>query len=564
MTITRNFNLHLNAGSSIPLVVNANQYDQGEEWVFTLYTDRGIKYTPSSGAICGIKSDGMGIINMADVNEDGQVVVEETQQMTAAPGKAIYSLMIDDDTHYTANFIVMVEQSPLYTAIVSDSDLSLIQEALNSVTPQVIAQEVTDWMDDNITQPTTPVVDASLSVQGAAADAKATGDAIAMVNSAIATITGIPTSVRQAMMTLFNSALYKVTGLTDEKAVIQSWASEVTAISLNKSTSTINGASTDVIVATTTPSGGTVTWESLNTAVATVDNTGLVTGVSNGAAVIKATCGDFFATCTVTVYGFATLTSISAVYTQSGVVNATTPLDDLKPDLVVTAHYDDSTSSVLNDNDYTLAGTLTEGTTSTITVAYRDKTTTFNVVVTKYIYELSSAFSSTGSNYIDTGFSYEKSKTYTLLCDHTKTSRTAPVNFIYSNKKGGVSTNYLGLQCQYTAAHDHLWGMGVSWNNSQDKGALDKRYRSVSVLAINSDGTSSATMKWKNVTDSSAVATFTNSYSTDVTDSTKTKTLALGDSSGDGTGFVGTIHDFKVYVGELSAEEIADYLANGG
>lgn len=37
---------------------------------------------------------------------------------------------------------------------------------------------VTQWLDDNITQPTTPVVDASLSVAGAAADAKVTGDAI--------------------------------------------------------------------------------------------------------------------------------------------------------------------------------------------------------------------------------------------------------------------------------------------------------------------------------------------------------------------------------------------------
>lgn len=149
MSITRDFKVYLNAGVTVAPVIHVNQYDQGEEWVFTLYTDRGIKYTPSSGAICGIKSDGMGIINTAEVNEDGQVVVEETQQMTAAPGKAIYSLMIDDDTHYTANFIVMVEQSPLYTAIVSDSDLSLIQEALNSVTPAVIAENVNDWLDAN-------------------------------------------------------------------------------------------------------------------------------------------------------------------------------------------------------------------------------------------------------------------------------------------------------------------------------------------------------------------------------------------------------------------------------
>lgn len=45
--------------------------------------------------------------------------------------------------------------------------------ALNAV-----SEAVTEWMDENITQPTTPVVDASLSVSGAAADAKVTGDRI--------------------------------------------------------------------------------------------------------------------------------------------------------------------------------------------------------------------------------------------------------------------------------------------------------------------------------------------------------------------------------------------------
>lgn len=75
----------------------------------------------------------------------------------------------------------------------------------------------------------------------------------------------------------------------------------------------------------------------------------------------------------------AELVSISAVYTQSGTVYNTDTLDSLKSDLVVTAHYSDSTTQTVNE--YTLSGTLAEGT-STITVAYGDKTTTFNVTVT--------------------------------------------------------------------------------------------------------------------------------------------------------------------------------------
>lgn len=82
-------------------------------------------------------------------------------------------------------------------------------------------------------------------------------------------------------------------------------------------------------------------------------------------------------------YPPADLDHITAVYTQSGTVYDTASLDDLKPDLVVTAYFDDSTSRVLNASEYVLSGTLTEGT-STITVTYGDKTTAFTVTVSVY------------------------------------------------------------------------------------------------------------------------------------------------------------------------------------
>lgn len=79
------------------------------------------------------------------------------------------------------------------------------------------------------------------------------------------------------------------------------------------------------------------------------------------------------------LYPPAALVSISAVYTQSGTITNYSTLDDLRPDLVVTAYYDNGTSAVVTT--YTLSGTLTEGT-STITAAYGGKTATFTVVVT--------------------------------------------------------------------------------------------------------------------------------------------------------------------------------------
>ena len=90
----------------------------------------------------------------------------------------------------------------------------------------------------------------------------------------------------------------------------------------------------------------------------------------------------------------ANLSSITAVYTQSGTVYDTASLDDLKPDLVVTAHWSDNTTSTVTT--YTLSGTLTEGT-STITVSYGGKTTTFTVTVTSLMETITVTWSGTGT-----------------------------------------------------------------------------------------------------------------------------------------------------------------------
>lgn len=191
----------------------------------------------------------------------------------------------------------------------------------------------------------------------------------------------VPTEVRQAIYTLLTKGLYSDTGLTDEKAVLQSWATEVTEVTISQSAISISGAATSQLTATTSPAGGLVTWSSSNPAVATVSSNGLVTGVSNGTATITASCGGKTATCTATVTGFATLTGITATYTQSGTVYDTDSISNLKSDLVVVASYDNSTTRTLSASEYTLSGTLSAGT-STITVSYGGQTDTFSVTVT--------------------------------------------------------------------------------------------------------------------------------------------------------------------------------------
>ena len=241
---------------------------------------------------------------------------------------------------------------------------------------------------------------------------------------------GVPTEVRQAILTLFQSAAYAETGLTDEVAVIESWAAVVTAIVLNKTSVSINGANTNQLVATTTPAGGMVTWASSDTSVATVSSSGLVTGVGNGSCIITASCGGKKATCAVTVSGFAELTGITAVYTQGGSVYKTDTLDSLKSDLVVTALFSDSTSQTVTD--YALSGTLEIGN-STITVSYNGKTTTFTVLVSermRYSYADGTLEKSLGGFTVITGHPEEEPKfAYDIRTQKVNVRRAFHLNY---------------------------------------------------------------------------------------------------------------------------------------
>ena len=172
--ITRTFKLCLNAGTGSAPYINVSQYDEGETWLFELYSETGERYIPSTGAIVGVKSDGHGIINTGTVDSEGRVVIAETQQMTAAAGRAIYELSIDGLTHGTANFIVAVERKPTDDAVMSDSDLSLIQQAVDAAETiedlieghdpdEVIADAVDAWLDAH-PEATTTVEDGAITI----------------------------------------------------------------------------------------------------------------------------------------------------------------------------------------------------------------------------------------------------------------------------------------------------------------------------------------------------------------------------------------------------------------
>lgn len=366
--ITRNFNLYLNAGHSVPLVINVNQYDSGEQWVFTLYNADGTQYTPSTGAIVGIKSDGFGIINSGSV-VDGNVVINETQQMTAAVGKAVFELMIDSQTHGTANFIVLVEEKPGNNADLSESDLSLLQEAIDATSPlptggtvgqvltktasgstwsnagtptqEQVADAVSDWADEHITVSTGVVIDTSLSVAGAAADAKKTGDEITDLKSAIEEIEqGGGALSNQAKTALFNclsAALYN-TADSDElisalREALYSNYVAVTGLSLSYSTLTLEVGETLKLIPTITPNNASdksVRWATSNASILSVADDGTVTAVSEGLATVSCTTndGNYVATCSVDVQEAVVTYTVTNTLTNCFNSNASTEVNE--------------------------------------------------------------------------------------------------------------------------------------------------------------------------------------------------------------------------------------------
>ena len=132
------------------------------------------------------------------------------------------------------------------------------------------------------------------------------------------------------------------------------------------------------------------------------------------------------------LYPPAELASISAVYTQSGTVYDTDNLDDLKSDIVVTAHYNDNTSETVTT--YTLSGTLAAGT-STVTVTYGGKTTTFSVTVTANPYL---AYWDFTQSLVDTVNGYE----FTLSCGSRGTLERTSEGLVFScPDTGGYDAN---------------------------------------------------------------------------------------------------------------------------
>ena len=176
------------------------------------------------------------------------------------------------------------------------------------------------------------------------------------------------------------------------------------------------------------------------------------------------------------LYPPANLVSISAVFNQgSAVIYDTDSLDTLKQYLTVTALYSDSTTETVTS--YTLSGTLTEGT-STITVSYGGKTTTFNVTVSAPPWI--SGYDSVGTPTISNN----------VLTPSTNGYIKTPQVFAPGNASWAIQTKFV---VSATNAYQNLL-RSVDANNASKKAVLVQRSNSgtgkFTIIASSNDSSS--------------------------------------------------------------------------
>lgn len=325
------------------------------------------------------------------------------------------------------------------------------------------------------------IAEASLSggevdLSGLGADLSLNGQTLKLKNSSgqeIGTGVTLPSGVTGSSIT--DEEIHSVLTSVFGERYIPGVVVDVPCTNLQLTQTSISLRVGDIISITASPVPSNTTdeiiWSASNDNCTVVDGT--VTAIKAGDCVITARCGEQSATCNVTVQVAEqptepTLSSISAVYTQGEtIVYTDTLLDTLKTSLVVTANYSDGSNT--NVTNYVLSGNLVVGT-STVTVTYEGKTTTFNVAVSAKETEPSEPDTPvTGEAILNYDFAnVSNSTTVTDLAngnngilDVACTSNDGAI--IIMDGKGLVSTNDVTLDGDFTITMELISSNGNSY-----------------------------------------------------------------------------------------------------
>lgn len=333
--------INLVPNMSTPAVVRVSQYDVGRPLVFKVYDGTSpADLTGVTAVIEGTKRSGLGFSESGTVT-DNTVTLNTTLAMTqedgSIPAEIRFSKTGEDVG--TANFILAVEKSPHLEGTTDGT-----QETMADLQTQL------NGLDTRVT---------ALEAGGGGS--------------------GLSSAEKQLILTLFCKAAYAEDDAgTVYDALEELWTTTTRTITYNlshvSSSNTTASIENGQSYTTTLTASTNYTLNSVSVTMGGVDVTS--TTYSSGTISISSVTGNIVITATAVLAA----QSITATYTQSGTVYDTDSLDSLKTDLVVTANYSGGTSETVPSSDYTLSGTLTEGT-STITVSYAGLTDTFDVTV---------------------------------------------------------------------------------------------------------------------------------------------------------------------------------------
>ncbi len=232
----------------------------------------------------------------------------------------------------------------------------------------------------NITEITTAV---GIAIQAAKKD----GRVVTSADISAATLTTLTNTVTNTV----TDSTKKLTDLETDTTFRDATKVAVTGVTLNKATLALAVGGSETLTATVAPATATVktvTWASDNTAVATVDTTGKVTGVSAGTATITVTTtdGSKTAVCAVTVT--AAIVPVTGVTLNKSTTSIVAGANETLVATVAPANATDRTVTWTSDNtavatvDTTGKVTGVSAGTATITVTTTDGSKTATCVVT--------------------------------------------------------------------------------------------------------------------------------------------------------------------------------------
>ena len=177
------------------IVEHVSQGDTDWTWVFQVVDDHGQIYAPvvRYAILAGNKPDGHAFAYLCTMNGNTFQLPPSAYdiQMTAAAGNVKAELRLignNGKSLGTCNFTIRVEEGPEgAVTVASDSSLPAYLTILNKIgtIPDDVAGYIAEWLEAHISGGQGVAIDNTLSVQGAAADAKAAGDRLKALEEAI-------------------------------------------------------------------------------------------------------------------------------------------------------------------------------------------------------------------------------------------------------------------------------------------------------------------------------------------------------------------------------------------